>query len=206
MKKYNRVLYAIIIIVLLSIVERYLTYWPKSLIKIILMALIPIYLFKAKPKLNKLKISKESLIIIILILTVFPVVFHMFKDLINLEQIKKQLEITMGITKNNFLLVAIYISIINSAIEEYFFRSYLLFDKHLRNSGLISAALFSIYHLAIMGTWTHPLVICISLISLFIVGLIFNFLTQKYESFFNSWVVHMTANIMINLITYTFIL
>ena len=206
MKEYNRVFYAIIIIVLLSIVERYLTYWPKSLIKTMLMAFIPIYLFKAKPKINKLKISKEAIIIIILIFTISPIAFHMFKDFINLEQIKKQLEITMGITKNNFILVAIYISFINSAIEEYFFRSYLLFDKHLKNSGLISAALFSIYHLAIMGTWTHPSIIFISLISLFLVGLIFNFLAQKYESIFNSWLVHMSANIMINLIAYIYIL
>ena len=63
---------------------------------------------------------------------------------------------------------------------------------------VISAFGFSIYHVAILSNWFNPLLFIVALIGLFVGGVIFNWLDEKTENIYNSWLVHMFANFAIN--------
>ncbi|HHX59326.1 MAG TPA: CPBP family intramembrane metalloprotease [Epulopiscium sp.] len=108
----------------------------------------------------------------------------------------------MGVDKSNFLAIALYISFVNSLLEEFFFRGF-IFANLNRISGrgfayIMSAFIFSIYHLAIMGRWFSPLIFIIAMAGLFVGALIFNYLNEKGGNIYHSWLVHLMANLEIN--------
>ena len=63
---------------------------------------------------------------------------------------------------------------------------------------IFSASLFAIYHIAMMATWFDPLLFAIMLVGLFMSGIFFNWLNEKNENIYASWLVHMCANFAIN--------
>ncbi len=103
-----------------------------------------------------------------------------------------------------FLGVTVYIVIINAFLEEWYFRdfAYLRLRQCLpQNMALIlSAFLFSAYHLALMaGLFPLPLYI-IFVIGLAGVGAVFNVIDDRYNSLWPSFVIHASANLAMNLI------
>lgn len=124
------------------------------------------------------------------------------KDFIDLSNIIEMLDKDASVDKDNFLWIALYISFINSLLEEFFFRGFLFLNLQ-RISGrkfayILSAFVFSIYHIAIMGNWFSPIIFIIAMIGLFVGALIFNYLNEKSGNIYNSWIVHMMANLSIN--------
>ena len=95
-----------------------------------------------------------------------------------------------------------YISLVNSLLEEFFFRGFaFLMLKEIAGSKLaylFSAGIFSLYHIAIMHSWFSPLVFALMLVSLFFAGLLFNWINERYHNLYASWMVHMFANLAIN--------
>ncbi|WP_198135357.1 CPBP family intramembrane glutamic endopeptidase [Alkaliphilus metalliredigens] len=114
------------------------------------------------------------------------------------------LENNIGVNKNNFIFVALYISFINSLLEEFFFRGFAFLTLKRTTSRrvayLFSASAFSFYHIAIMTSWFTPLLFILLIISLFLAGLLFNWLNEKSGTIYTSWLVHMCANFAINTI------
>ncbi len=114
------------------------------------------------------------------------------------------LEKNVGVNKDNFLLVAIYISFINSFLEEFFFRgfAFLRLKEYIgkRLAYIFSSAVFSIYHVSIIMDWFSPFLFILLILSLFIGGLIFNFLCDKFNGIYPSWMFHMFSNFSINTI------
>lgn len=108
----------------------------------------------------------------------------------------------MGITADNYIYVAMYISILNSFLEEFFFRGFgfITFKKCInsRLAWFYSPILFAVYHVGMMIGMFHPAVLVLILIALFIGGLIFNFLNAKFDNIYASWFSHMFANFAIN--------
>jgi len=100
--------------------------------------------------------------------------------------------------------VAIYISLINSLLEEFFFRGlgFLTLKKMTSRkfAYLFSAATFSLYHIAIMTSWFAPFLFIVLILSLFVAGIFFNWLNEKNHNIYSSWIVHMGANFAINTI------
>lgn len=107
-------------------------------------------------------------------------------------------------SQENIFLMGAYISLINSLLEEFFFRGFaFLVLKELsgpRLAYLFSAGIFSLYHIAIMHSWFSPLVFILMLVGLFFAGLLFNWLNERYQNLYASWMVHMFANLAINTI------
>lgn len=109
-----------------------------------------------------------------------------------------------GVTKSNFLYVSLYISFINSLLEEFFFRGF-LFTNARKLSGrtfayLFSALAFSLYHVAMMLGWFNIWLNALVLIGLAVGGVIFNYLNEKFDCIYVSWLMHMFANFAINTI------
>ena len=136
----------------------------------------------------------------VLILGAYFIVGNYF----DFSKVTMALENNIGVNKNNFVFVALYISFINSLLEEFFFRgfAFLALKKisHRKVACFFSASVFSLYHIAIMKSWFTPPLFILLILSLFISGIFFNWLNEKNDNIFASWMVHMFANFAINTI------
>lgn len=186
-------------------------YAIKSIVKIALFTLLPIgySLFDREISFRKLfSFNKNSIKlsvflgggVYILILSAYFIVAPYF----DFSKVTLELQKNIGVNKDNFVFVAIYISFINSLLEEFFFRgiSFLTLKDVLsrKASYLFSATTFAFYHIAIMTSWFSLALFIILIVSLFVAGLIFNWLDEKNDNIYVSWVVHMSANLAINTI------
>ena len=213
MKKLHIPILVIIACIVMGIVDAVIQpgYAIKSAIKIIMFLLIPIVygLFLKEFNITKLiKPDKKGLCIAIgLGFAVYAVVlgaYWVFKDVFDFSALTTSLNETTGVNKSNFVWVAIYISFINSLLEEFFFRgfSFIALKKltSRRFAYIFSSLSFALYHIAMMIGWFGLPVILISLVGLFIGGMMFNRFDEKSENIYLSWLVHMFANFATNTI------
>lgn len=186
-------------------------YLEKSVIKAILFLLPPIIYSKINKQwhiadLFRLKyhglIFASSCGIVIYLLIVGA--FLLLRNVFDFSALTGSLSSTTGVNKDNFLLVALYISFCNSLLEELFFRGFgFLTLKRVASRSfayLFSAALFALYHIAMMIGWFDLPIIILSLVGLFAGGLIFNYFNERWSILYPSWVIHMFANFATNTI------
>lgn len=186
-------------------------YFVKSAIKFILFLILPaVYSFYDKDiRIKEVFKPLKSGISLALILgvSVYGIIlggYLLLKNVFDFSQITGTLTKNIGVTGKNFIFVSLYISFVNSLLEEFFFRGFAFFNLK-RLSGrkfacLFSAAVFAIYHIAMMIGWFKIDVFLIVMTGLFAGGLIFNFLNEKSGTIYPSWLVHMFANFAINTI------
>jgi len=132
------------------------------------------------------------------------ITFYLISGFIDLENIRQILSSNLDVERENFILVALYISIINSLIEEIFFRG-IAFIKMKGLAGravsyILSAGSFAAYHVAILEGWADSLIVILAIAGLFIAGVFFNFLDEHSNDIKFSYLVHMFANFAINTI------
>lgn len=184
-------------------------YMMKSIIKIFLFLICPIVYSIYDKELNiKLlfKANKQGLIVAFLSgISIFIFIlggYFLIGSFFNLSNITLSLTKNIGVNKNNFLWIAIYISFINSLLEEFFFRGFSFFtlkDNTSRKFAYIfSSSVFAFYHIAMMIGWFDIVLFILLLSVLFVGGLIFNYFNEKYENIYISWLIHMFANFAIN--------
>ena len=213
MKKLHIPILVIIACIVMGIVDAVIQpgYAIKSAIKIIMFLLIPIvyglFLKEFNIK-NLMKPDKQGLCIAICLgFVIYGVVlgaYWIFKDVFDFSALTGSLNETTGVNKSNFIWVAIYISFVNSLLEEFFFRgfSFITLKKltSRRFAYVFSSMVFALYHIAMMIGWFGLPVILISLVGLFIGGMIFNRFDEKSENIYLSWLIHMFANFATNTI------
>lgn len=186
-------------------------YLLKSGMKLMLFLVIPfVYaLFDKKLKLRELfKINKRGIktafMLCIPVYVVILAAYWLLKDVFDFSGITKALTNNIGVNGDNFLIVSVYISFINSFVEEFFFRGFAFLSLKRVTSGkaatIFSAAMFALYHIAIMTGWFSAGVFVITIAGLFLGGLIFNYLDARSDNIYTSWFVHMFANFSINTI------
>lgn len=184
-------------------------YWVKSMIKLGVFGLIPIaalYLLE-KPTLKGLFALrpghlKTPLVIGILTYGFILLAYLGLGPYFDLSRVTVNLERNLGINRDNFLLIALYIATVNAFLEEFYFRgiAYLGLRRHAgeKFSFFFSALLFSLYHIAIMKAWfTLPLFTLI-LVFLLLTGFFFNRMASREDSFTATWLIHFFANLGIN--------
>lgn len=130
--------------------------------------------------------------------------YFLLGELFDFSTVVPALEENLGIRRDNFIWVALYISFINSLLEEFFFRGFafltLLHATGKRTAYLFSATSFALYHVAIMNGWFSPGLMILLIGSLFAAGMLFDWLDEKKGSILPSWMVHISANFAINTI------
>lgn len=129
--------------------------------------------------------------------------FFLLRPYVDFSGIAGSLSENAGVTRENFLVVSIYISFVNSLLEEFFFRGFLFL--HLKTQSRLlaygcSAGLFSLYHAAMMLGWFPWWLFALALVGLALGGGIFNYLDEKSQTIYPSWMVHAFANFAINTI------
>ena len=186
-------------------------YAVKSAIKIVMFLLIPVIYGITNKQANIKKLIKPDkkgfAIAIALGLAVYAVVlgaYFAFRNVFDFSALTKSLNETTGVNKSNFIWVALYISFINSLLEEFFFRgfSFITLKKYTSRkfAYIFSSLVFALYHIAMMIGWFGIPVILISLVGLFVGGMIFNRFDEKNENIYLSWLIHMFANFATNTI------
>lgn len=186
-------------------------YAVKSAIKLGLFLLIPLLVSRKDPEVACLKLlrpKKRGLLAALLLgaglyLLILGAYF-LIGPYFDFSQIAGALTANAGVTRDNFLFVSLYISFINSFLEEFFFRGF-VFTNLKRLSGresayLFSAVAFSLYHVAMMTGWFSPLLFLLVMAGLAAGGVIFNWLNEKLDTIYASWLTHMFANFAINTI------
>ena len=186
-------------------------YAVKSAIKIAAFLLIPLlasqidrdvlYLPLLKPKKKGLLIALGlGAGLYLLILGAYFLVSPWF----DFSKIAGALTTNAGVTKDNFLYVSLYISFINSFLEEFFFRGFVFTNLKAqtgrRFAYLFSSTVFSLYHVAMMVGWFSPLLFLLVMVGLTVGGILFNLLNEKLDTIYGSWLTHMFANFAINTI------
>lgn len=184
-------------------------YAIKSVIKIVLFLLAPVLYSMYDKNLqlkSVLKFKKKDIKLTVgLAVAVYVVVlaaYFVTKNIFDFSGVTKSLESNIGVTGDRFIWVALYISFINSFLEEFFFRGFAFLTirrlTRRRFAYVFSALMFTLYHIAMMGGWFSIWVYIIIMVGLFIGGLIFDYLNERNETIYSSWMVHMFANFAIN--------
>jgi len=184
-------------------------YAVKSAVKILLFLAGPLIyaLFDADANFGSLfKLQRRGLSAALLLgLCVYIAIiaaYFTFRGVFDFSGITGALAGNAGVTKENFVGVALYISLVNSTLEEFFFRGFAFFSLKRflprRPAYFFSATVFALYHIAIMSGWFSIGVFSLTLAGLVAGGMIFNYLDEKYESLYPSMMVHLFANLAIN--------
>ena len=186
-------------------------YWVKSAIKVVLFLVLPVFysLFDKACELKKLFIpDKRGLVLALAIgVGIYGVIlgaYFLLRNVFDFSGLVNSLTATTGVNKGNFVVVALYISFINSLLEEFFFRGFsFLCLKRTAGRGvayLFSAAAFSLYHICMMIGWFSLPAVGLALVGIFVGGLIFSFFNEKFDNIYLSWMIHMFANFATNTI------
>ena len=197
------ILSALIITVVDGILQP--SYRIKSLIKIILFLILPLFVLhidiRSLVRGDKKQI-RQSLGLGLGLYLMILAGYVLMRDYIDLGMIRQSLQNSMGVNENNYLFVFTYIAFCNSLLEEFFFRGlgYLVLRESAgeRTAFVFSALLFSFYHVGMTSGWFNPLIMILSLAGLFTGGCLFNLLDRRTGNILNSWIVHMFCNFAIN--------
>ena len=220
MQKINhKKIYIILSVLLFSLAVTFIDaivhppYFSKIPIKILFFLALPMLFFAFwREEWSEFKalfrFQKKGLLISLLLgIAIFGVIlggYFVTRGFIDFSGVTSSLTEGMGITADNFIWVAIYISIMNSFLEEFFFRGFgfITLKKYVnvRFAYFFSPVLFAIYHVGMLVGMFHPAVLALLMFGLIVGGLIFNALNDKLGNIYPSWFVHMAANFAINTI------
>ncbi len=152
-----------------------------------------------KPDRTSLTVSAALALGVFLFLTVGYMVLSPWLDL---SAIPEKLRYS-DITAETFPVVALYIILCNSLLEEVFFRgfAFLTLRQHAgeRFAYMFSGVSFALYHVSIMDGWFHPIWFGLFIVGLAVAGMLFDWLDRR-GSIWNGYLVHAAANLAINLI------
>ena len=184
-------------------------YVEKSIIKIVLFSVCPmIYsLYDKQIQIKDLfKFRKKGISISIFLgIGTFLIIlggYFIISPFIDLSKITVSLTTNIGVSRENFIFVSTYIALVNSLLEEFFFRGFAfltLLKLTSKNFAYIFSSLsFALYHVAMMIGWFSIWLYILAVAGLMVGGIIFNYLNEKSENIYTSWMMHMFANFAIN--------
>lgn len=188
-------------------------YFVKIPIKLVFFLALPMTFFIVNKQefkeFKKLFVLKKRGILKSLLLgaAVYAVImsaYFLLRNTIDFSRVTASLTEGMGITANNFIYVSLYISLMNSFLEEFFFRGYgfITLKKYTNRkfAYIFSSGVFAVYHIGMLIGMFGIGALSLLLFGLIAGGCIFNYLNEKNENIYSSWFVHMFANFAINTI------
>ena len=191
------------------------SYAVKSAVKLVMFVAVPV-LYMAASKdddfrnmlIPKKKRLHAALAVGLFVYALIVGGYFVLRGSVDFSAVTDSLAQGEGVTRDNFVYVAIYISVVNSFCEELIFRGLsfgaLKCYTSRRFAYAFSSVTFSAYHVAIMSGWFSPAVFVLLLAGLAAGGLVFDFIDDTKDGgrdcIYPSWVIHMFANLGINTI------
>lgn len=154
------------------------------------------------------KIWKNMLLLGIIAAIFYLGAFFILKGFLDHSLITERLQTFASINTTNILFIGIYIILINSLLEEFFWRGF-LFKKLKENVGksgyLISGLAFSFHHVMFYYNWfTLPFFLIVTA-GLTLYAICMNLIYNKYKDLYSCWLIHGitdTAQILIALMIF----
>lgn len=185
------------------------SYFIKSCIKLMLFIGLPIlysFIFHTKEIQSVFVFNAKGIKVAFLLGSIIFILitsgYFILRNVIDFSNITNSLSNTIGVDKDNFILVSLYISFVNSFLEEFFFRGFgfLILSKYVNHTFAFtfSSLMFALYHIAMMIGWFAWYIVLLAIIGLAIGGCIFNYCNKVYKNIYISWFIHLFANIGIN--------
>ncbi|SHG61625.1 MULTISPECIES: CPBP family intramembrane glutamic endopeptidase [Virgibacillus] len=115
----------------------------------------------------------------------------------SVSQIKQDITGRLGISATGFIFVGIYITFINSLLEEYFFRGFIFFQLPRKIGYFFSPLLFATYHIPMIALWFSPSLIITCFVGLWGIAIVFHKVNERNQTIWFSWIIHVCADIMI---------
>ncbi len=194
-------------------------YWVKSLCKLVLFLGVPLCYFGIFPSersgLKQLFTPSKKGIAVALGLgvLVFCVIlggYFLLSRFVDLTDAVLSLTSSSGVSADNFLWVALYISLVNSLLEELLFRGFSFITLKIHVSAIaaysFSALTFAFYHAGMIAVSMNFGIWLGAMAGLMIAGFVLCFLNEKSENIYVSWLVHMFANFAINTVGFIILL
>jgi len=187
-------------------------YLTKVSIKLFLFSLFPaIYIVKTGSNVIRDSLKNRnrkgrglSILLGIALFLIILLAYFIARELMDIHVILGEFEEKYKIDSRSILYYGLYITFINSLLEEFFFRGFIFLNiiklGFRKTAYIISSLAFSVYHIANYKNWFSVELFLLASLGLFIGGCIFNALDEKDHSFFNSWFVHICADVAIVLI------
>lgn len=188
-------------------------YFVKVPIKMVFFLALPVTFFAVNRseagEFKKLFVFKRSGLLKSLLLgaAVYAVImgaYFLLRNTIDFSKVTASLTNGMDITADNFVYVALYISLANSFLEEFFFRGYgfITLKKYTdrKFAYIFSSCVFAAYHVGMLVGMFGIGALALMMFGLIAGGCIFNYLNEKNDNIYSSWFVHMFANFAINTI------
>ncbi|MBQ3376314.1 MAG: CPBP family intramembrane metalloprotease [Erysipelotrichaceae bacterium] len=154
--------------------------------------------------LNKMKPARWLYLGMVLAYVGIIAVFLIVREQLDLENIRTSLINKEQLTRENCLFVFAYIIVVNSFLEESFFRGFIyqLFEKqgNGKTGMIVSAICFALYHIGMVSNWFNPLIFVLCITGLALCGVILQIVCLKFGSLKASWLIHGCANLAINTI------
>ncbi len=213
----HKTLYMIISVLICTVAMNFVDgviqphYFIKSIIKVCLFLIVPIIYFvinkEDREGLKRLFTPNgrdvlKALGIGALIYAFIIGGYFLLRNAVDFSGIVGKLTADTGVSADNFVFVALYISFINSFLEEIFFRGFAFISlkkfTSRRFAYIFSALAFAFYHAAMTAGYFNIGIFAVALFGLFVAGFIFNYLNEKSENIYTSWIAHMFANFAIN--------
>jgi len=115
-------------------------------------------------------------------------------QVLDLKQVTTSLTQFASITPQNIIMIGIYIIVINSLLEEFFWRGFFFKETAQtvnRPVAYISNGVgFALYHLAFVYAFFPPIFVIIATTGLMVYAAIMCYLFEKYKDLFTLWLIH----------------
>ena len=186
------------------------TYFVKAGIKLALFVIIPLSIILVRRETDMLRFfrpNKKTLLPMlgfgVLMYGFIIGAYFLLGKYFDLSGITSSLD-EIGVTKQNFIFVALYIAVCNSFLEEFIFRGFgfigLSGKIGVKWACVFSAICFALYHITMMIGWYSVWLTALIIFALFVGGVILNILDTKCKTVYPAWIVHIFANLAINTI------
>lgn len=210
MNRWIRII-GVLLIVILILFEQLLQLdsFMKQGYKLVLLVIVPlvvIYRFKRTTFTKEYHFNdlswrdvKRPLYVGVVLYVLTIIGYIIFRPIIGTDTLVTGLE-ERGINADNIIFAGLYLSFINSFIEEFFFRGFLYqhFAMCSKTVGyFVSSALFSIYHVLVMFAIFDVLMGIVATLGLGLVGIGLVYINQSNKSIVNSWIVHIFADLAV---------
>lgn len=205
------VICCIIMAVMETIIEP--AYWIKSAAKIAVFMLLPVItlkLLKVKIFDSNFALDKKDIVKLLLLgFGIYAVIigtYFLTRNIVDYSSLVTSQMTDQKVTENSFIWVALYISFCNSFLEEFLFRfvSFIKLTEFVskKPAYVFSSVMFAVYHIAMIGSAFPPPLLILALFGLTVGGFIFDYVDSKNKNIYNSWIIHMFADLAIVTIWY----
>jgi len=141
---------------------------------------------------------------------IFWGVYYTFGDqLLDKQSIAEKINTQFGVNATTIMLLAPFTIMLNSLLEEAFYRGFsfgLLVRKNKPLGYLLPASVFTVHHVFFIYHWMTLLPLLIAVAGLFVLAIVLQWMYAKYETIVAPWVVHLFGDLAMMSIAVTLLI